>query len=201
MKLSRGDEIIIASHNPGKVREIAELVAPLRIKARSAAELGLPEPEETGSTFAENAALKARVAAHASGRIALADDSGLSVEGLSGAPGIYSARWAGPNKDFRIAMARVEQELKAKNRLDSAAKFTCVLALASPDGEVQTFEGEVHGKLVFPPRGDKGFGYDPIFLADGMDKTFGEIAPATKHGMSHRARAFQRLLNSDVFRA
>ena len=201
MKLSRGDQLVIASHNTGKVREIAELVEPLGIKARSAAELGLPEPDETGTTFAENAALKARVAAQASGHIALADDSGLSVEGLGGAPGIYSARWAGPNKDFAIAMARVERELRDKHRLDSAAKFTCVLALATPHGEVQTFEGEVHGKLVFPPRGDKGFGYDPIFVADGMDETFGEIAAATKHGMSHRARAFQRLLDSDVFRA
>jgi XTP/dITP diphosphohydrolase len=201
MKLSRGDELVIASHNPGKVREIAELVARLGIRTRSASEVGLPEPAETGSTFAENAALKAVNAARASDRIALADDSGLSVNALDGAPGIFSARWAGPDKDFSMAMARVERELRARSCPDSTARFTCALALASPAGEVQVFEGEVRGKLVFPPRGNKGFGYDPIFVADGMDKTFGEIEPAAKHGMSHRARAFEQLLHSDVFRS
>ena len=201
MKLSRGDELVIASHNPGKVREIANLVTPLGIRARSASELGLPEPEETGSSFSENAVLKARAAAEGCRQIALADDSGLSVEALEGAPGIYSARWAGPNKDFGLAMARVERELIARGRIDSRAQFTSALALASPSGEVQVFEGEVRGKLVFPPRGNRGFGYDPIFVADGMDKTFGEIEPATKHGMSHRARAFEQLLQSDVFRS
>jgi XTP/dITP diphosphohydrolase len=194
VKLSRGDELVIASHNQGKVREIEELLAPFGIRTLGAAALGLPEPEETGSTFAENAALKARAAAEASGRIALADDSGLSIEALDGQPGIYSARWAGPDKDFRTAMTRVERELSAKNRLDSEAKFTCVLALAAPGGDVELFEGQVAGHLVFPPRGDKGFGYDPIFVADGMDRTFGEIEPPTKHGMSHRARAFERLV-------
>lgn len=199
MKLSRGDELVIASHNPGKVREIAELVAPLGIRPRSASELGLPEPEETGPTFAENAALKACAAARVGGHIALADDSGLSVDALDGAPGIFSARWAGPDKDFSVAMARVERELRARSRADSTARFICALALANPAGEVRVFEGEVRGKLVFPPRGNKGFGYDPIFVADGMDKTFGEIEPATKHRMSHRARAFEQLLRSDVF--
>jgi XTP/dITP diphosphohydrolase len=191
--LARGDTLVIASHNPGKVREIEELLSPFGIRARGAADLGLAEPEETGTTFAENAGLKARAAADASGLAALADDSGLSVEALDGAPGIYSARWAGPRKDFAMAMARVERELRAKNRLDSAAKFVCALALADPRGAVRLFEGEVTGRLVFPPRGDKGFGYDPIFVADGLDKTFGEIEAATKHGMSHRARAFEKL--------
>jgi len=200
MKLARGDELVIASHNPGKVREIAELVARLGIRTRSASELDLPEPDESGSTFAENAALKACTAARASDRIALADDSGLSVDALDGAPGIFSARWAGPDKDFSMAMARVERELRARSRPDRTARFTCALALASPAGEVQVFEGEVRGKLLFPPRGSKGFGYDPIFVADGMDKTFGEIEPAAKHRMSHRARAFEQLLQSDVFR-
>ncbi len=198
MKLSRGDALVIASHNPGKVREIEELLAPLGVRPIGAAALGLPEPEETGTSFAENAALKARAAASNSARVALADDSGLSVEALGGAPGIYSARWAGPDKNFMLAMARVERELSAGNARDSKAKFTCVLALAEPGGEVALFEGEVKGRLVFPPRGDKGFGYDPIFVADGMDKTFGEIEPPTKHGMSHRARAFALLLQSDI---
>jgi XTP/dITP diphosphohydrolase len=198
MRLSRGDELVIASHNKGKVREIEELLSPFGIRSRGALELGLPEPEETGATFSDNAALKARAAANASGLPALADDSGLSVEALGGKPGIHSARWAGPGRDFTAAMARVERELRERDRLDSRAKFTCVLALANPAGEMELFEGEVHGRLVFPPRGDKGFGYDPIFVADGMEKTFGEIEPPTKHGMSHRARAFERLLESEV---
>jgi XTP/dITP diphosphohydrolase len=192
MKLVRGDTLVIASHNPGKVREIEELLAPFGIRARGAAGLGLAEPEETGGTFAENAALKARAAADASGLPALADDSGLSIEALGGAPGIYSARWAGPTKDFAMAMARVQRELRAKNRLDSAAKFTCALALAAPHGKLCLFEGEVRGRLTFPPRGDKGFGYDPIFVPDRMEQTFGEIEAPTKHGMSHRARAFEK---------
>ena len=198
MKLSRGDELVIASHNPGKVREIVELLGPFGIRTLGAAALGLPEPEETGTTFSENASLKARAAAEASRRIALADDSGLSVAALDGQPGIYSARWAGQTKDFRAAMARVERELRARDRLDSAARFTCVLALVAPGGEVELFEGHVEGHLVFPPRGDKGFGYDPIFVADGMDQTFGEIEPPTKHGMSHRARAFERLVEGAI---
>lgn len=199
MKIGRGSQIIVASHNPGKVREIRELLEPLGITAIGAAEAGLEEPEETGSTFEANAVLKARAAADASARCALADDSGLSVDALDGAPGIFSARWAGPNKDFRVAMARVERELKAKSVERPGAKFVCALALAEPHGEVKTFVGQVSGRLTFPPRGDKGFGYDPIFIADGMQETFGEIAAPTKHGMSHRARAFAKLLESHVF--
>jgi len=192
--LARGQTLVVASHNPGKVREINELLAPLGIETKGAAELGLAEPEETGETFAANAELKARAAADVSGLAALADDSGLSVTALDGAPGIYSARWAGPHKAFSFAMARVQKELARKQAKDLSAKFVCALALAEPHGECEVFEGEVHGHLVFPGRGTRGFGYDPIFVADGMDKTFGEIDPAVKHGMSHRARAFAKLL-------
>jgi len=190
MKLPKGSELVLASHNPGKVREIAALLTPHDVRVRGAAELGLAEPEETGATFAENAILKARAAADASRLIALSDDSGLSVAALGGAPGIYSARWAGPDKDFAAAMARIERELKGAT--DRSAKFVCVLALAAPDGTVETFEGEVSGSLVFPPRGKNGFGYDPIFIADGMTQTFGEIDPALKHSISHRAKAFEQ---------
>jgi XTP/dITP diphosphohydrolase len=198
MKLARGATLVIASHNPGKLREIRELLVPFALAIKGAGELGLPEPDETGDTFIANALLKARAAAEASGHAALADDSGLTIAALDGAPGIYSARWAGEKKDFASAMARVEQELKARNAQDRSAKFVCALALAKPDGETATFEGEVRGTLVFPPRGDKGFGYDPIFVADGMHETFGEIAPAVKHAMSHRARAFGKLIESGV---
>lgn len=194
MKLSRGDVLVVASHNPGKVREIDALLAPYGIVTRSAAELNLPEPEESGSTFAENAALKARAAADASGLIALSDDSGLAVAALDGAPGIYSARWAGPNKDFSVGMARIERELKKKNATDYFAKFVCALALAQPNGETEIFEGEVHGHLEFPPRGNKGFGYDPIFVPEGYTQTFGEFDPEQKHAMSHRARAFAKFI-------
>jgi XTP/dITP diphosphohydrolase len=189
MKLPRGSELVVASHNAGKVREIFELLTSYGIAVLGAGELGLPEPEETGVTFAENAILKARAAASGSGKLALADDSGLSVAALGGAPGIYSARWAGPKKDFYAAMARIEAALGDKDR---TAKFVCVLALAQPAGEVEVFEGEVHGHLEFPPRGSNGFGYDPIFVADGMKETFGEIAPAKKHAISHRADAFAK---------
>ena len=192
MKLVR--ELVVASHNPGKVREIAALLAPHAIVVRGAAELGLEEPQETGTTFAENAVLKARAAAMASGLPALADDSGLSVTALSGAPGIYSARWAGPKKDFSFAMARVERELHSV--ADRSAKFVCALALAQPSGEVEVFEGEVHGHLEFPPRGTNGFGYDPIFVASGMRQTFGELDPAKKHAISHRAKAFEKFAKS-----
>lgn len=200
MKLARGSTLVIASHNIGKMREIRELLEPFALTIKGAGELGLPEPEESGATFVENALLKARAAAEASGEAALADDSGLSVAALDGAPGIYSARWAGENKDFGQAMARVERELKAKGTTDLAAKFVCALALAKPSGEEAVFEGEVEGTLVFPLRGNRGFGYDPIFAARGMRETFGEIAPTTKHAMSHRARAFQKLLASRVLR-
>lgn len=194
MKFERGTTLVVASHNPGKVREIKELLAPFGIVTKGAAELGLPEPEETETTFTGNAALKARAAAHASGLPALADDSGLAVSALDGAPGIYSARWAGETKDFSFAMQRVERELKEKGAKDFSAKFVCALALGEPGKQPEIFEGEVHGHLVFPPRGTKGFGYDPIFVADGMSETFGEIEPGRKHAMSHRARAFAKLV-------
>jgi len=194
MTLEKGATLVLASHNPGKAGEIRVLLEPFGIATKSAGELGLPEPEETGITFAENAALKARAAAEASGLSALADDSGLSVEALGGAPGIYSARWAGPDKDFAAAMARIERELKEKGDTDHAAKFVCALALATPDGACEIYEGEVHGHLVFPQRGKHGFGYDPIFVANSMDKTFAEIEPAEKHAISHRARAFAKFI-------
>jgi XTP/dITP diphosphohydrolase len=191
--MTMGRILVIASHNPGKVREIRELLAPLPFSVRGAAELGLAEPEETGLSFSENAALKARAAAEATGLLALADDSGLVVAALDGAPGIYSARWAGPEKDFAAAMARVERELKEIRADDHPAKFVCALALAEPGQNPQIFEGDVHGWLVFPPRGTRGFGYDPIFVAAGMDETFGEIDPVLKQSISHRARAFAKL--------
>ena len=193
MKLPRGSSLVLASHNKGKLREIAELVAPFGLNVKSAGELGLPEPEETEPTFEDNALLKARAAADASGLPALSDDSGLCVTALDGAPGIYSARWAGDPKDFAAAMARVERELKEKNAKDTSAKFVCALALAMPKGEHQIFLGEVHGHLEFPPRGTHGFGYDPIFVMDGMKETFGEIDPNLKHSISHRAKAFALL--------
>jgi len=199
MKLRAGDTLVVASHNPGKVGEIRELLAPFRLHVVGANELELEEPEETETTFAGNAALKARAAAHATGHPALADDSGLMVRALKGAPGIYSARWAGPDKDFAQAIKRVETELLASGTKDRSAKFVCALALAAPHDDVEIFEGEVLGTLVFPPRGTHGFGYDPIFVADGMAETFGEIEPRTKHGMSHRARAFEKLVGSGVF--
>jgi XTP/dITP diphosphohydrolase len=198
VKLPRGSILIVASHNAGKVREIKALLGPHGIEPVSAKELGLPEPEETGSTFAANAELKARAAADAGKHPALADDSGLWVNALGGDPGIYSARWAGPSKDFGAAMARVEKELLEKKARDYSAKFVCALSLAMPHGEMQTFEGEIHGRLTFPPRGTLGFGYDPIFIPDGFDQTFGEIDPHKKNAMSHRARAFEKLLHSGI---
>ncbi len=197
-----GETLVIATHNPGKLREIAELVAPFGVNIVSAAELGLPEPEETGETFTANAALKARAAAAGSGRPALADDSGLSVAALGGAPGIHSARWAGSEKDFAAAMARVERELVAAARTggarDRRAAFVCALCLAYPDGREQVFEGRIEGHLTWPPRGERGFGYDPMFLAEGHEITFGEMEPAEKHKISHRVRAFAKLVR-DVF--
>jgi XTP/dITP diphosphohydrolase len=194
-----GTRLVIASHNPGKVTEIAALVQPFGVEVVSAGTLGLDEPEETGSTFAENAALKARAAAAASGLPALADDSGLVVPALGGDPGIYSARWAGPEKDFGLAMAKVEEALKGKTgqgKVDRRAYFACALAIAWPDGPVEIFEGQVHGTLVWPPRGSRGFGYDPIFLPDGGDRTFGEMDPDDKHTISHRARAFRLFVDA-----
>jgi XTP/dITP diphosphohydrolase len=186
-----GATLALATHNPGKLVEIAALVAPLGIATKGAAALGVPEPEETGTTFEENAALKAVAVAQASGLPALADDSGLVVPALGGAPGIYSARWAGPGRDFALAMARVERELGGR---DPAASFVAVLALAWPDLHVETVRGEVAGSLVFPPRGGRGFGYDPIFVPAGGAETFGEMDPAAKHQVSHRAVAFRKLL-------
>jgi XTP/dITP diphosphohydrolase len=199
VRLPRGSQLVVASHNAGKVREIKALLGPHGIEPISAGSLGLPEPEETGTTFAANAELKSHASAKASGAAALADDSGLCVDALGGDPGIYSARWAGPDKDFRLAMNRIHDELRHKGLTTSAAKFVCALCVALPSGEFQTFEGEAHGRLTFPPRGDHGFGYDPIFIADGMEQTFAEIDPARKHAMSHRAVAFEKLLHSGIF--
>lgn len=186
-----GDRLVIATHNPGKLREIAELLGAWVPAIQSAGELGLPEPEETGDTFVANAELKARAAA-AAGHIALADDSGLAVTALGGDPGIYSARWAGPGKDFAAAMRRVEDGLAGT--ADRSAHFVCALSLAWPDGHVETVEGRCDGTLVWPPRGAKGFGYDPIFVPKGFDISFGEMDPAAKHAMSHRADAFRQLV-------
>ena len=192
LKLERGTTIIAATHNPGKARELAALLDG-RLEVVSAAELGLPEPDETESTFTGNALLKARFAAERAGKVALADDSGLSVAALDGAPGIHSARWAGPTKNFGDAMRKVEQRLEETDSRDFAAWFTCALAVAWPDGPAVVVEGRIDGHLTFPPRGDRGFGYDPIFVPDGLSQTFGEIEPLTKDGMSHRARAFVKL--------
>ena len=192
LKLEPGTRLVVATHNPGKARELAEILDG-RFTLVAAGELGLPEPEETEATFAGNALLKARTAADASGLVALADDSGLSVRALDGAPGIYSARWAGPDKDFAVAMKKVEERLEEVGAEDFAAWFTSALAVAWPDGPAVVVEGRVDGTLSFPPRGDKGFGYDPIFVPEGMDQTFGEIDPAVKDAMSHRARAFEKL--------
>ena len=187
--------LIVASHNAGKVREIAALLEPLGVEAVGAAALGLAEPEETGDTFVANAALKARAAATASGEPALADDSGLVVPALDGAPGIYSARWAGPGKDFRVAMNRIQRELAAGGHeiVGAAAYFICALSLGWPDGDCETVEGRVDGTLTFPPRGPHGFGYDPIFIPDGRARTFGEMPPVEKQPLTHRARAFEQL--------
>ena len=200
--LLRPGPIVVASHNPGKAREIVELLGPFGFEVKSATELGLPEPEETGTTFAANAELKARAAAAASGLPSLADDSGLAVDALGGDPGIFSARWAGPAKDFAGAMQRVEDKLQALGATapeQRRAHFVCALSLGHPDGTVETFEGRVHGTLVWPPRGTRGFGYDPMFLPDGHTQTFGEMSAEQKHGwtprggepLSHRARAFR----------
>lgn len=186
--------LVVASHNPGKVREIAALLAPLGVEAVSAAALGLPEPEETELTFAGNAVLKARAAAEASGLPALADDSGLEVAALGGAPGVYSARWAGAGRDFAAAMARVHDELQAMGATDWSARFVCALALALPGGGVEVFEGEARGVLVWPPRGDKGFGYDPMFQPAGHARTFGEMSHEEKLPLTHRARAFEKFV-------
>ncbi len=193
LRLKRGDRLAVATHNPGKLSEIADLLAPFGIEVLSAADLGVPEPVETGETFEENAQLKAVITAFAAGLPALSDDSGLAVEALGGTPGVHSARWAGEPRDFSRAMARVEDELKAKGAVSPGArraKFVCVLCLANAVGSVQFFEGTVDGRLIWPPRGTQGFGYDPMFVPDGHDETFGEMEPAQKHAISHRAMAF-----------
>ena len=195
--------LVIATHNPGKLREMRELLMPYGIEAVSAGELGLAEPEETGTSFAENADIKARAAAAASGLPAFADDSGLAVDALDGDPGIYSARWAGPQKDFRHAMTTVEDKLRACGAASAGqrtAHFVSALCVAWPDGHAEHFEATVEGALVWPPRGDQGFGYDAMFLPDGHARTFGEMTGEEKHGLpprgtglSHRARAFRKL--------
>ncbi len=197
-KLEPGTKLVVASHNAGKVWEIKQLITPYGLDAVSAGDLNLPEPEETETTFAGNAKLKAIAAARASGHPALADDSGLEVALLDGAPGIYSARWAGQSKDFQVAMKKVADEVGSRRGWDGsdgaptkpAANFICVLCLAWPDGEAALFEGRVDGHIVWPARGGNGFGYDPMFVADGMTQTFGEIEPEAKHALSHRRRAF-----------
>lgn len=193
-----GGTLVIASHNPGKVREIGDLLAPFDAKVISAGELNLDEPVEDGGTFVDNAALKALAAAKASGHVALADDSGLCVHALNNEPGIYSARWAGPDKNFDLAMEKVELALSAKLQhdpsLDRSAHFACALVLAWPDGHVESFEGQVHGTMTWPPRGKQGFGYDPTFIPDGFRISFGEMDPPQKHLMSHRANAFKELV-------
>jgi XTP/dITP diphosphohydrolase len=195
--------VVIATHNPGKLNELRELLAPFGVEAQSAGELGLAEPAETGKTFAQNAGIKALAAATAAGRPAFADDSGLVVEALGGEPGIHSARWAGPDKDFRSAMNRIQTlliERGAKTPAQRRAHFVAALCLAWPDGHVEEFEGRVDGVVTWPPRGDQGFGYDPLFRPDGFDRTFGEMTAQEKHGLppqgkglSHRARAFVTL--------
>ncbi|MCP5365756.1 MAG: RdgB/HAM1 family non-canonical purine NTP pyrophosphatase [Hyphomicrobiales bacterium] len=184
--------LVVASHNPGKVREIGDLLSGTALTIVSAGALSLPEPEESGATFVENALIKAHSAADGSKQPALADDSGLVVPALNGAPGIHSARWGGPAKDFSVAMERVENALTGHS--DRRAHFVCVLALAWPDGHTEVFEGFVHGTLTWPPRGDKGFGYDPMFIPDGHAITFGEMNADDKHRISHRADAFHQLL-------
>ncbi|MEP6356269.1 MAG: RdgB/HAM1 family non-canonical purine NTP pyrophosphatase [Hyphomicrobiales bacterium] len=198
-----GDTLVVASHNKGKVREINELISPFGLVAKSASELNLPEPEETGTTFEANALLKAEAAAKATGLPALADDSGFAVSVLNGDPGIYSARWAGEDKDFSRAMRNVQEKIEASGSDDRHAYFVACLCLAWPDGHHEMFRGEVHGDVVWPPRGSEGFGYDPIFLPNDHSKTFGEMTADEKHGwkpsdlggdkepLSHRAVAFK----------
>ena len=192
LHLPAGARIVAATHNPGKARELAALLEG-RFEVVAAGALGLPEPDETEATFVGNAVLKARAAADRSGLIALADDSGLSARALDGAPGVFSARWAGPSKDFTLAMDKVRERLEEVGADDFAAWFSCALAVAWPNGPVVAVEGRVDGTLTFPPRGTRGFGYDPIFIPEGGVQTFGEMDPAAKDAISHRARAFAQL--------
>jgi len=197
------DRLVIATHNPGKLKEMRELLAPYGVDAVSAGELGVAEPEETGTSFRDNARIKAKAAAAATTLPAFADDSGLVIDALDGAPGIHSARWAGPDRNFAHAMEKVEAELNVRGAHDSQARrarFVSALCVAWPDGHVEDFEGRIDGALVWPPRGARGFGYDPMFLPDGHARTFGEMSAEEKHGLppkgqglSHRARAFLKL--------
>ena len=194
-----GGKLVVASHNPGKVREIGELLAAFDVEPVSAGELGLPEPVEDGDTFIANAEIKALAAAKGANMVALSDDSGFALDALDGAPGIFSARWAGPSKDFSLAMQKVEDELKKKGAVtpdQRRAHFICALTLAWPDGHMESFKGRIDGTAVWPPRGSKGFGYDPVFMPDGYEITFAEMEPEAKHAMSHRADAFRQLINA-----
>lgn len=194
MILAPGSRLVLATHNPGKARELATLLAPYRLATVAAGELGLPEPEETGATFLANAGLKASAAARESGLPALADDSGLEVDALEGAPGVRSARWAGPGRDFGVAIERVRDAIAQSGaRPPWRARFVCVLALALPDGDTRSWSGTVAGECIWPARGTRGFGYDPIFLPDGSRETFGEMDPAAKDAVSHRGQAFAAL--------
>ncbi len=201
LKSPKFESLIVASHNQGKIREISDLLEPYKVTVSSASEMNLPEPEETGDTFHENALIKAKSAMEVSGQVALADDSGIEVAGLNGQPGIYSARWAGPNKDFSLAMQRVWDELQTQKpsiEWPPVANFTCVLCLAFPDATHRFYEGKIYGHLTWPPSGENGFGYDPFFVAKGYDQTFGEMLPQDKHKISHRARAFEQFV-ADCF--
>lgn len=191
-RLQPGTTLVLATHNAGKLREFADLLAPYGVSLVTAGSLGLPEPEETAHDFAGNARIKAVAACQASGLVALADDSGFSVSALDGAPGVYSARWAGASKDFAAAMARVNAEMgDSTNR---SAWFSCALCLAFPDGETMIFEGRTDGQVVWPPRGASGFGYDPIFMPDGEIRSYGQMSGAEKHASSHRMRALAQML-------
>lgn len=194
MRKFDASSLLIATHNKGKAREIAELLAPYVPEFFMAGDFDLPEPEETGTTFAENAILKAQHAAQATGKVSLADDSGLAVNALNGDPGIYSARWGGEAKDFNLAMRKVHEALG--DNPDRSASFVCVLALGWPDGHSEVFEGRINGKIIWPMRGENGFGYDPIFVADGYDVTFAEMEAQEKQHISHRARAFELLVQN-----
>ena len=212
MHLPKGTKIVVASHNGGKLKEFADLMEPFGLEAKSAREYGLPEPDETGTTFEENAYIKAYAAAKATGLPALSDDSGLMIDALQGAPGVYTANWAETpdgTRDFAVAMQRAEvamQEVGAVEPAQRKGRFVAVICLAWPDGEAEYFRGEAHGTLVWPPRGDKGFGYDPVFMPDGHERTFGEMTAEEKHGwkpgqaeaLSHRAKAFQKFARAKL---
>ena len=186
-------EIVIASHNKGKITEFSDLFKDYKLKLFSSADYNIEEPEENGSSFADNALIKAKATMLGSGKISISDDSGLCIDCLNGEPGIYSARWAGPNKDFSVAMEKVNEKLFEMDSKNTNAHFFCALAVVWPNGEYKLYEGAVHGNLRFPPRGNLGFGYDPIFIPKGFDISFGEMEPLKKHSMSHRAIAFNKL--------